>query len=291
MSPAEAERFAQLVQRLSPSAEVARALAIAEQAHAGQVDRGGVAYVFHPLHLALAAADDDERCVALLHDVLEDTEVTAAELLSAGLSPRLVRAIEVLSRRVDEDYAAFIERVGRDRLASRVKLLDLAHNSDTTRLPGEPTAADLARLQKYQAAAARLRAELAKRNLYVSLSPDSRAKASQHARLAVLKAEHVTLAHRVTPSADLSRYVDGEHEVGDSLTLLAVAECANERVQAWIVEITGSSRRKHDGGLLHLTVSRAPDARSWESNDLLLLGAARAAMAEQLSGTLAWVDE
>jgi hypothetical protein len=290
MSPAEAERFAEQARRLDPSPAVACALAIAEQAHAGQVDRSGVAYIFHPLHLALAAATDDERCVALLHDVLEDTAVTAAQLVGAGVSSRLVRAVEALSRHPDEDYPAFIERVCRDRLASRVKLLDLAHNSDLSRLPGEPTAQDLARLQKYQAAAARLRAELVKRNLYVSLDASSRAKAKQGARLPLARAEHITLAHRVTPTADLLPYLDGEHELGDALELRAVAECVSERVQTWVIELGGSSRRKHDGGTLHLTVSHGPDARSRESNDLLQSGT-RTPIAEQLFGTLEWVDE
>ena len=290
MSPAEAERFAEQARRLAPSAMVAQALAIAEQAHEGQVDRAGAAYIFHPLHLALAAADEDERCVALLHDVLEDTEVTAAQLVGAGFSARVVRAVEALSRHPDEDYSAFVERVSRDRLASRVKLLDLAHNSDLSRLPGTPTAHDLARVQKYQAAAARLRAELAKRNLQLLLSPASSARASQDARLPLTKAEHVTLAYRVSPTADLSLYLDGEHELGDSLELFAVAECVSERVQAWVIELAGSSRRKQDDGVLHLTVSRSLEARSRESNDLLRTGL-RTPLSVALSGTLEWVDE
>lgn len=290
MSPAEAERFAEQVQRLAPSPLVARALAIAAQAHASQVDRAGAAYIFHPLHLALGAADDDERCVALLHDVLEDTDVTAAQLEGAGISSRLVAAIEALSRRAEEDYPAFIERVCQDRLASRVKLLDLAHNSDLSRLPSDPTARDLARLQKYQAAAARLRAELAKRNLYLSLGAASRQQARQHARLPLTKAEHVTLAHRVIPTSDLTPYLDGQHELGDSLELHAVAECASDRVQAFIIELAGSSQRKHDGGILHLTVSRSAGARSREANDLLR-SAPRTPLSLELLGTLAWVDE
>jgi HD domain-containing protein len=291
MDPAHRAAFEQaraLLCAVGP--EVERALMIASEAHRGQYDRSGKPYIFHPLHLALHASTPEERCAALLHDVLEDTSVSAAELEGAGFDPAVLRAVVALTRTPDESYEAFIERVARDRLASRVKLLDLAHNSDLSRLPDPPSEQDLERTRKYERARLRLEAELEKRNLYVVLEPAARKLARGAATLPIVRGDHVTLAYRVTPTPSLEAYLDGERAIGQEITLRAVAECRSDGVQAWLLELDGSSRRKLDGAALHLTVSRSNAARSRDAGELLATGA-RAPLNELLRGTLEWVDD
>jgi hypothetical protein len=241
----------------------------------------------HPIALAAGARDRDERIVALLHDVVEDTPITLEWLAREGFPERVVRAVDALTKRPGEDYAAFIERVGKDRLATRVKLLDLAHNSDLSRLPA-PTPADRERVRKYERAAARLRDELTRRNLQVRLDATSQAELRRAARLPIVRGEHVTLARRVPANADAAALASG-FAVGDVVPIVAVAECADERVQAFVVEIGGSSRRAWDGGLLHVTVSRSEAARSRDANSVLEQ-APRVPLALALSGVLEWDD-
>jgi len=269
---------------------VERALRIAVEAHRGQRDKSGRPYIFHPLHLAQRAANNDERCAALLHDVLEDTSVTVDDLRRAGFGEAVLRAVVALTRPESETYEAFIERVARDRLASRVKLLDLAHNSDLSRLPAPPSGQDVERLRKYERARLRLEAELAKRNLYVVLDAASRQLVQGAARLPIVRGDHVTLAFRVAPQPDLSAFLDGGQPVGARVELRAIAECLSERVQAWLVELGSSSTRKLDGGALHVTVSRSEHARSRDAGELLAHGA-RTPLDQPLRGVLAWVDD
>ncbi|QKS85553.1 MULTISPECIES: HD domain-containing protein [Pseudomonas] len=128
-----------------------RAISICAQAHEGQVDKGGSPYVLHPLKVMLRLAHDQERIVAVLHDVVEDTAVTLADLRNEGFSEAVVGAIDSLTKREGETYQAFIERAARDPIARRVKLADLAENSDLSRI-GEPSQKDLDRLEKYRKA-------------------------------------------------------------------------------------------------------------------------------------------
>lgn len=126
------------------------------------------------------------------------------------------------------------------------------------------------------------------RHLYVVLDEASHRRAAARARLPVLKADHVTLAHAAPPGALLRDYIDGPWQEGDELELHVVAEYESEQVQAWLVEIDGSSRRKEDGGALHVTVSRSHTARSRDANELLRSGSP-APHTELLRGTLRWV--
>lgn len=128
-----------------------RAISICALAHEGQVDKGGSPYVLHPLKVMLRLAHDQERIVAVLHDVVEDTAVTLDDLRNEGFSDAVVGAIDSLTKREGETYQAFIERAARDPIACRVKLADLAENSDLSRL-GEPSQKDLDRLEKYRKA-------------------------------------------------------------------------------------------------------------------------------------------
>lgn len=109
------------------------AMKIAYAAHHGQVDKGGIPYIFHPIHLAEQMQDEYTTCVALLHDVVEDTDVTLDEL--AKIFPReVIDAIAVMTHSKDEPYLAYVARVKTNPIARAVKLADLRHNSDETRM-------------------------------------------------------------------------------------------------------------------------------------------------------------
>ncbi len=126
-----------------------KAMSIAYNAHHGQVDKGDVPYVFHPVHLAEQANSEEACIVALLHDVVEDTNVTIEDLIESGFPEECIIAIKLLSHDKNQDYFEYIENLKTNRLARTVKLLDLNHNSDLSRLTHEPTEKDLKRLKKY----------------------------------------------------------------------------------------------------------------------------------------------
>lgn len=128
-----------------------RAITIAAQAHAGQVDKGGAPYILHPLRVMLGVEQPEERIVAVLHDVLEDSAVTLEQLRAEGFSAPVLAALSALTKVEGEDYPAFIRRAAANPLARRVKRADLADNSDLSRIP-EPGAEDLRRLEKYRQA-------------------------------------------------------------------------------------------------------------------------------------------
>ena len=128
-----------------------KAIHFAFHAHDGQKDRSGLPYILHPVHLAEQMTTEDACVVAMLHDVLEDTDMTAEDLRKEGFTERQIRAVELLTRREDEDYFEYVRRIREDDLASAVKLADLAHNMDRTRLPG-CTEKDEARYEKYRKA-------------------------------------------------------------------------------------------------------------------------------------------
>lgn len=132
-----------------------RAIAVATKAHEGQFDKGGVAYILHPLRVMARVTTPEQRIVAVLHDVLEDTPVTLSDLAREGFPLKILAAVLALSRRDGESYEAFVMRLGVDPLARQVKLADLADNSDLSRIPS-PGPADLARLSRYQQASAYL---------------------------------------------------------------------------------------------------------------------------------------
>ena len=118
------------------------AMKIAYKAHHGQVDKGGIPYIFHPMHLAEQMEDEYSTCVALLHDVVEDTDITLDDL--AKVFPReVVEAVAVMTHGENEPYLEYVERVSKHPIAKKVKLADLRHNSDQTRLEnaGEDTLA------------------------------------------------------------------------------------------------------------------------------------------------------
>ncbi|MCO7614122.1 GTP pyrophosphokinase [Pseudomonas chlororaphis] len=128
-----------------------RAIAIAAQAHAGQVDKGGAPYILHPLRVMLRVSEPRERLVAVLHDVIEDSPVTLEQLRGEGFSEEVLQALAALTKVEGEDYSGFIRRAAQNPLARRVKRADLAENSDLSRIP-EPSEDDRRRLEKYRQA-------------------------------------------------------------------------------------------------------------------------------------------
>ena len=265
-----------------------RAAMIAAEAHLGQFDKGGEPYIFHPMRLALNATTTEQRIVALLHDVVEDSRFTLEQLAREGFHEDSLRAIEHLTRRRNEDYQDFIERIARQRLATKVKLLDLADNSNLSRLK-HPSEEDHARVAKYHEATARLQAELGRRCLYLELDPASRERVAALATLPIVKGHHVTLAYRVDPEDFSPSWVPGGLAPGSSVDVEVTHVVRNEQIEVLIVRIAGEDRRPHDGGTLHLTVSRAPGARSRDANRLLEHGA-RMPLSLALTGTIRWVD-
>lgn len=127
------------------------AVALACRVHAGQVDKSGKPYILHPLRLMLKFEDVDEQVVSVLHDVVEDGDVTLDELRELGVSSAAVAAIDCLSKREGELYEDFIARIKPNDLARRVKIADIRDNLDLTRLP-QVSDKDLQRVAKYHRA-------------------------------------------------------------------------------------------------------------------------------------------
>lgn len=112
-----------------------KAMRIAYEAHDGYFDASGVPYLFHPIAVASTMKDEITTCVALLHDVMEDTAVTEAQL-SAIFPEEIMRPLRLLTLQEDDDYFAYLERLRRDPVARCVKLADIHHNMDQSRLEG-----------------------------------------------------------------------------------------------------------------------------------------------------------
>lgn len=124
---------------------------IAKTAHAGQVDKAGIGYIKHPETVARFVNTTEEKATAYLHDVLKDTEITANDLLSAGIPHKVVEAVLVLTKEKYTPYFEYLSKVKGNSLARTVKLADLKHNSDPSRLV-RITDKDLNRLEKYRKA-------------------------------------------------------------------------------------------------------------------------------------------
>lgn len=128
-----------------------KAMKIAYAAHAGQTDKTGVPYIYHPIHLAESMTEEKAVITALLHDVAEDTDITIDDLAREGFHEDILTALTLLTHNPAEEYMDYISRLSTCPLARKVKLADLRHNSDVTRLDAidEKTAR---RLEKYRRA-------------------------------------------------------------------------------------------------------------------------------------------
>ncbi|MDF9411637.1 HD domain-containing protein [Brevibacillus laterosporus] len=133
------------------------AVLLATKAHANQQDKGGQPYILHPLRVMMYMPSDEARAVAVLHDVLEDTDVTVDDLRVAGFPKEVVEAVMILTKNPKEEYDSYITRVKQNQLARAVKIADIKDNLDLTRI-AEPTEDDLARIEKYKRALKELEA-------------------------------------------------------------------------------------------------------------------------------------
>ena len=128
-----------------------KAYEIAKKAHLGQVDKAGEDYIKHPEKVASFVNSDEEKAVAYLHDVIEDTELTLEDLREYGFSEEVLEAVDVITKKKGQDYQTYLNSVKENKLARVVKLADLRHNSDLTRLINI-TEKDIERKEKYQKA-------------------------------------------------------------------------------------------------------------------------------------------
>lgn len=128
-----------------------KAYEIAKKAHLGQVDKAGEDYIKHPEKVASFVKTDEEKAVAYLHDVIEDTELTLEDLCEYDFSKEVIEAVDIITKKRGEDYQSYLNSVKNNKLARAVKLADLRHNSDLTRLI-KVTEKDIKRKEKYQKA-------------------------------------------------------------------------------------------------------------------------------------------
>lgn len=128
-----------------------RAMRLAYQAHHGQIDKTGLPYIHHVLHVAEQMPDEYTAIAALLHDTIEDTDITLADLVREGFPSEALNAVRILTHDTSVPYLDYIRSLRSNQIAVTVKLADLAHNSDLSRLD-TVTSADRERAEKYQKA-------------------------------------------------------------------------------------------------------------------------------------------
>ena len=129
------------------------AIKVATKAHEGQLDKGGNPYILHPQAVADSLDSTENKIVAYLHDVVEDTEITLEDLEKMGFTYRIVNSVRILTKSNDISYDDYLKSIKKDSNAWRVKMADIKHNMDISRIP-EPTAKDFARIEKYKKALA-----------------------------------------------------------------------------------------------------------------------------------------
>lgn len=127
-----------------------KAVSVALEAHKDATTRSGRPYILHPLHLMLQMDSEEEMITAVLHDVVEDSDITLDDLAAMGFSTAVIAALALLTHDKDNvSYEAYIEGIKSNPLAVRVKLADLTHNMNVRRLPNPLSQRDLERLLKY----------------------------------------------------------------------------------------------------------------------------------------------
>lgn len=128
-----------------------RAIKLAEKYHKGQFDKGGNPYIEHPLRVMENVESIEEKVLAVLHDVLEDCDVSKDQLIKAGIPEHLVEKLEILCKGKNEKYFDYIDRIKTDQSTINVKLSDLNDNMNLKRLK-EVTEKDINRIEKYKKA-------------------------------------------------------------------------------------------------------------------------------------------
>ena len=131
--------------------ETKKAMKLCFAAHKEQKDKSGLPYVFHPFHLAEQMTDEETTVVALLHDVVEDSPYTFDDLKEMGFSEAVLAALRLLTHGDDMPYMDYVAAIKKNPIARAVKLADLRHNSDLSRMD-EVTEKTFARREKYLAA-------------------------------------------------------------------------------------------------------------------------------------------
>lgn len=114
--------------------DLEKAIEIAVKSHKGQQDKSGMPYILHPLYLMMQMDKEEEKIVAVLHDVIEDTDYTLKNLIDEKFSYEIIEAIRSITKEENESYENYIDRVALNPLAKKVKLKDLEHNMDLKRL-------------------------------------------------------------------------------------------------------------------------------------------------------------
>jgi (p)ppGpp synthase/HD superfamily hydrolase len=132
-----------------------KAMKLCFEAHKDQVDKSGMPYVFHPFHVAEQMTDEVTTIVALLHDVVEDTDYTLDNIAAMGFGQDVMDALALMTHDKSAPYLDYVARLKSNRIAREVKLADLKHNSDVSRLP-RVSRTDMERLGKYKKAIALL---------------------------------------------------------------------------------------------------------------------------------------
>ncbi|ENW81405.1 hypothetical protein F909_02696 [Acinetobacter sp. ANC 3929] len=130
-------------------ATLEQAIAFAAQQHSGQVDKANVPYILHPLRVMLNVPSIEHKIVAVLHDVLEDTETSTDDLYRLGFQPQIIDAIVALTKQKGESRIEAAQRTVQNPLARVVKLADITDNMDLSRIPS-PTIKDFERMKQYQ---------------------------------------------------------------------------------------------------------------------------------------------
>lgn len=131
------------------SENIKKAMNIAYQAHKNQVDKNGYPYIAHPLHLAEQMTTENTAITALLHDVVEDSDITVFDLENYGFDTEIIKAVKLLTRQNNITYKEYIEKIKTNDIARTVKIADLKHNLDMTRLDNI-TPNDIKRAEKYK---------------------------------------------------------------------------------------------------------------------------------------------
>lgn len=129
-------------------ATLEKAISIALEAHAGILDKTSAPYILHPLRIMLQMNTQEEMIVAVLHDVIEDSDYTLAKLRETGFSETVLEALESVTKKPEESYEAYILRAGSNDLGRKIKYADLLDNLDISRIQ-KLTDRDLSRIQKY----------------------------------------------------------------------------------------------------------------------------------------------
>ncbi len=132
-----------------------KAMLIAYHAHRDHVDKGGMPYIFHPLHLAEQMDTEYSVITALLHDVIEDSDISLEDLKAEGFPEPILEALSLLTHEKQVPYLEYVQRLKGNELARKIKLADLTHNSDVSRLSIQDDSSRQ-RFEKYQRAIALL---------------------------------------------------------------------------------------------------------------------------------------